>query len=150
HVDVPGAFLEAVLSTPQPGVRAASVTGSLTGGGWGGVTGDLDATVRARGADVEVADLRVELAGLPGPLGEAPVVVTGSGALTPALDLSGSVEAAGGPLARAAQAQGPAGAAGTWRLGGEPTELDLTWLGLEVGYALGPGAMTLAAPGDVS
>ena len=143
HVDVPGAYLDAVLTTPEPGLRTASVTGSLTGAGPAGLTGGVRGELTARGQEVHLTSLAVDLAGVPG-LGEgARLSVTGAGALAPELALSGAVAATSGPLAGV-------GEAGAWSLAGDPVELSLDWLGLQAAYAFGPGTVSVRAGGDVS
>src|SRR5690606_24191263 len=67
HVDVPGAYLDAVLTTPEPGLRTASVTGSLTGAGPAGLTGGVRGELTARGQEGHPTPLAVDPAGGPGP-----------------------------------------------------------------------------------
>jgi len=93
--------------------------------------------------------------------------VAGAGTLSPALDLGGTVAAAprdeavaaeeGGDGEASAGSRGAGGRSalvaageGTWRLGGEPLEASLAWLGLEASYGLADGAARVRAVGDVS
>ena len=166
HVDAPGAYLEAELATPEPGLRTAALSGELNGWPYG-LTGTLGGRVEARGGDVELVDLRAALSGVPGLDRSERLLVAGAGTLSPALDLGGTVAAAprdeavaaeeGGDGEASAGSRGAGGRSalvaageGTWRLGGEPLEASLAWLGLEASYGLADGAARVRAVGDVS
>jgi len=142
HVDVPGAATEAVLASPEPGVRTARVEGSVVGGP-AGLSGEFGGEVVAEGGEVRLDDLNAALTGVPGLDGDETVLLAGSGTLAPQLRLEGTLSASGGPLAAATDA-------GVWRLGGVPLELSVGWLGVEAAYVLASGEAQLRPTGDVA